>query len=265
MDSRTYLDTSHGASYFRRWHNLKENSGTLLLTELVHHIDQVNWWLASRPVEASGKGDLKIYGRNGAVRSSHCRVCPFKKQCRFYWDVTQTRRDVPDRMNPWYVKVYVECESEDGYLRDGCVYRENTNIYDTSSLWARYENGVIFSHTLNAYLPFEGLATSINGTQGRIDWNNFSGGGFRNMELRLTRAFGKSEVIQPPPQRRTGGHGGSDSSMKDLVFRNQPANDPLGLRADVHAGANATLLGTAANRSIERGGEKVSISSLVRL
>jgi len=265
VDSHEYLDTSHGASYFRRWHHLKENSGTLLLTECVHHIDQVNWWLASNPVEVSAQGDLRVYGRRGAFRSTHCRVCPFKQQCQFYWDVNERRTDIPDRMNPWYVKLYVNCESEDGYLRDGCLFREDTNIYDTMSLRAWYENGVIFTHTTNAFLPYEGLATSINGTGGRIDWSRFRGGGFQSSELRLARAFGKSELIQLPPLSRTGGHGGSDSSMKDLVFRHQPENDPLGLRADVYAGTYATLLGTAGYRSIERGGEKVKVSSLVRL
>ena len=33
VDFHEYLDTSHGADYFRRWHRLKENSGTLLVRQ----------------------------------------------------------------------------------------------------------------------------------------------------------------------------------------------------------------------------------------
>ena len=51
VDYQEYLDTSHGASYFRRWHRIKENSGTLLVSKSCHHFDQVNWWLDSVPVE----------------------------------------------------------------------------------------------------------------------------------------------------------------------------------------------------------------------
>ncbi len=31
VDFHWYLDTSHGADYFRRWHRLRKNSGSLLV------------------------------------------------------------------------------------------------------------------------------------------------------------------------------------------------------------------------------------------
>ncbi len=253
-DFHEYLDTSHGADYFRRWHRLKENSGTLLVHKASHHFDQANWWLDSKPLEVAAFGDLKFYGHNHSYRGTHCRNCPFQSQCQFYWDVATV---------PEYVKLYTECESEDGYLRDGCVWAENTNIYDTMSVQVKYENGVLLTYTANTYLPYEGQAISFNGTRGRLDFNSFGGGGFVNNELRLTRSFGKSEVIKDLEARREGTHGGADASLQDLIFRQQNAPDPLGLRADLHAGALASLIGIAAYRSIERHGEKVKISELL--
>ena len=173
-----------------------------------------------------------------------------------YWDVTQ---------NQSYVKLYVDCESEDGYLRDGCVWREDINIYDTMSVVVKYENGVFLNYTANTYLPFEGQAISINGRRGRLDYNEFGGGGFGNKGLRLTRSFGKSEVIQDLEARRAGGHGGADTSLHDLIFRGSQGSDPLGLRADLRAGARSSLIGIAAYRSIERGGQTVRIKDLVKL
>ena len=256
VDFHEYLDTSHGADYFRRWHRLKENSGTLLVHKASHHFDQANWWLNSTPVEVMAYGSLKFYGRNNSFRSTHCRGCAFKGQCKFYWDITRDQQ---------MVKLYANCESEDGYLRDGCVWSEKTNIYDTMSVIVKYENGVTLSYTANTYLPYEGQAISFNGAAGRLDFNSFGGGGFKNNELRLTRSFGKSEVLTVPPPQRTSGHGGADRSLQDLIFRNQPAGDPLGLRAALRAGALSSLIGIAAYKSIERGNKTVKIAELVKL
>jgi predicted dehydrogenase len=89
-----------------------------------------------------------------------------------------------------YVKLYTDCESEDGYLRDGCVWAENTNIYDTMSVIVKYANGVLMTYTANTYLPYEGQAIAFNGTKGRLDYRFFKGGGFAENELRLTRSLG---------------------------------------------------------------------------
>ena len=256
VDFHEYLDTSHGADYFRRWHKMKANSGTLLVHKASHHFDQANWWLNSTPVSVTAFGELKYYGRNSPFRGTNCRTCPHKQQCKFYWDVTKNERNV---------KLYTECESEDGYLRDGCVFDDKTDIYDTMSVAVRYENGVQLNYTANTFLPYEGQAISFNGTKGRIDLNDFSGGGFKNDELRLTRSFGKSEVITNFDQVRTGGHGGSDTSLHDLIFRGLPNADPLSLRANFRDGALASMIGIAARRSIERGGETVKINDLVKL
>ena len=96
-------------------------------------------------------------------------------------------------------------------------------------------------------------------------YSQFSGGGFKTDELRLTRSFGKSEVITDFEKMREGGHGGADSSLHDLIFRGLPKDDPLNLRADWRDGAKSSLIGIAARRSIERGGQTVKISDLVKL
>jgi predicted dehydrogenase len=256
VDFHEYLDTSHGADYFRRWHRLKENSGTLLVHKASHHFDLANWWLDSAPVQVTAFGELKFYGRNNSFRSTHCRVCPFKQQCKFYWDVTQ---------NPQYVKLYTDCESEDGYLRDGCVWREDINIYDTMSVVVKYENGVYLNYTANTFLPYEGQAISINGHRGRLDYNEVKGGGFTNNEVRLTRSFGKSEVVKNLEPQRDGGHGGADTSIQDLIFRGSQASDPLNLRAGLRAGALSSLIGIAARHSIESGSRTIEVKDLVKL
>jgi|SRR5437588_316114 len=256
VDFHEYLDTSHGADYFRRWHRLKQNSGTLLVHKASHHFDLANWWLDSMPMEVTAFGDLKFYGHNNSFRSTHCRVCPYKQQCKFYWDVTQ---------NPQYVKLYTECESEDGYLRDGCVWRDDINIYDTMSVVVKYENGVHLTYTANTYLPYEGQSVSINGSRGRLDYTEVKANGFANNEVRLTRSFGKSEAVKDLETSRAGSHGGADSSMQDQIFRGAQGSDPLNLRAGLRDGALSSLVGIAARHSIERGSQTVKINDLVKL
>ena len=79
------------------------------------------------------------------------------------------------------------------------------------------------------------------------------------------RSFGKSEVVKDMGPQRSGGHDGADSSIQDLLFRGQNLPDPLGLRADLRAGALSSLIGIAAYRSIERGNQKIKLKDLVNL
>ena len=255
IDYQEYLDTSHGASYFRRWHRIKEMSGTLLVSKSCHHFDQVNWWLDSPPVEVVAYGDLKFYGKNNSFRGTHCRVCPYKNKCQFFWDVTKSASAM---------KLYVDCESEDGYQVDGCVWRQDVNIYDTFSVMVKYASGARLTYTANTFMPYEGQEIGINGSKGRIDFNMYGGGGYRDFQLRMTPNFGKSEIVTDLP-RRAGGHGGADPSLRDLIFREWDQPDPLGLKASSLAGAYSSLVGIAGYRSIERGGDRVKISDLVKL
>jgi predicted dehydrogenase len=59
VDVSWYLDTSHGADYFRRWHRLRSQGGSLWVHKASHHFDLVNWWLDADPVEVSAFGSLQ--------------------------------------------------------------------------------------------------------------------------------------------------------------------------------------------------------------
>ena len=90
VDFSWYLDTTHGADYFRRWHRLRAKSGSLWVHKSTHHFDLVNWWLDADPVEVSAFGSLQRYGKNGAQRADNCRPCPHKSQCQYHWDITKS-------------------------------------------------------------------------------------------------------------------------------------------------------------------------------
>jgi predicted dehydrogenase len=114
VDFHWYLDVYHGADYFRRWHRLRENSGTLLNHKASHHFDLLNWWIESEPEEVHAFGALEFYGKNHEFRHTHCRPCPFKEKCEFFFDMTKDKR---------LMQLYADNEHYDGYTRDGCVWK----------------------------------------------------------------------------------------------------------------------------------------------
>lgn len=255
VDYAEFLDDDHGTSYFRRWHGIKENSGSLLVHKASHHFDQLNWWIEGDPVEVSAYGDLRRYGRKGPFRHANCRLCTHKDKCPYYWDITK---------NDYAMELYVNCESEDGYYRDGCVYRNAINIYDTMSVLVKYNNKVLVTYSLNAGLPDEGQIITFNGTRGRIELRNYDQQPWKvdtSAELRLIRNFDKKDAELESLQRRSGSHGGSDKLIRDHVFIPE-SPDEMKHRAGARAGIMSAIIGIAAYRSIEKG-RPVKIKELV--
>ena len=256
VDFAWYLDTSHGADYFRRWHRLKSGGGSLWVHKATHHFDLVNWWLAADPLEVSAYGKLNVYGKAGAFRHTHCRPCPHKQKCPFYWDMTKDGR---------LMKLYAECESEDGYTRDGCVFKEDVDIYDTMSAIVKYSNGVSMNYSLNAAMPYEGYMISFNGTRGRLDVRDYERQPWEVTEVQeayLTKNFTKKREKLDMPNIR-GGHFGGDARLQDVIFKNAEVPDYLKLPS-ARAGAMSCLTGIAARTSIEKS-RPVKIDELVKL
>src|SRR5690606_4274323 len=131
VDFHWYLNTYHGASYFRRWHGLMDKGGSLWVHKASHHFDLINWWLDSEPEEVFAYGALEHYGHNGPFRGKNCRSCEHKSNCEYYWDITKSERDM---------ELYVKNEKYDGYVRDNCLFREEIDIYDKMSAQVRYMN-----------------------------------------------------------------------------------------------------------------------------
>ncbi len=159
VDFHWYLDTYHGASYFRRWHGKRRFSGTLFVHKACHHFDLLNWWIDSEPELVYAQGALEHYGSNNDFRHTNCRGCPHQARCAFYWDINT---------DPHLVDLYVKNEQYDGYLRDGCLWSEEIDIYDKMGAQIRYANGVQVSYSCTTYSPYEGYRIAFNGTEGRL-------------------------------------------------------------------------------------------------
>lgn len=275
VDFNWYLNIHHGSSYFRRWHGLVEKGGSLWVHKASHHFDLLNWWIDSDPEEVFAYGALEHYGKNGPFRGESCRSCAHKKDCEYYWDINKSNHDV---------KLYVENEQHDGYVRDNCVFREEINIYDKMSAQIKYANDVVVNYSLTTYSPYEGWRIAFNGKKGRIEaWLDIPFMKNEQMDQSSLHAAemnqsGKSDVINEPVvvhknfedfkilqvTSERAGHGGGDRRLQDKLFKNPDAADPLKHAAGIRDGAMAILIGIAARKSIESG-HPVRIGSLTSL
>ncbi|MBL0133834.1 MAG: Gfo/Idh/MocA family oxidoreductase [Chitinophagaceae bacterium] len=254
VDFHWYLDVYHGADYFRRWHRLRKNSGSLLVHKATHHFDLLNWWIDSDPEEVVAYGSLDFYGKNNSFRHTHCRTCPHKTSCSFFWDITKDKN---------LMNLYVANESFDGYMRDGCVFKEDIDIFDKMAVQMKYANKVQVSYSLTAYSPYEGYRISFNGTKGKLDawikerqpWEEPA-----IDEIQVTSNFGKR--ISYPLSNKEEGHGGGDVRLRKQVFT--PGEDPLRQSAGSRDGSMACLIGIAARNSIDSG-MPIKIGSLTSL
>jgi len=275
VDFNWYLNTYHGASYFRRWHGLREMGGTLWVHKSTHHFDLLNWWLDSEPQEVFAYGALEHYGTNGPFRGVNCRTCPHTADCDFYWDI---------RENKHLMNLYVNNESYDGYIRDKCLFRPEINIYDKMSAQIKYADGVVANYSLTTYSPYEGWRIAFNGTKGRIEaWQDIpyfadtavDQGKLHKAEMAQDgeedlvsntiiqhRLWEEHDSVVVTMERK--GHGGGDKRMHAQIFEHPEKQDPFGRAAGVRDGAMSVLVGIAARKSIEKN-EPIKIASLTSL
>ena len=238
------LDTEHGGDYFRRWHRIRENSGSLLVHKSTHHFDLVNWFLDDDPVAVNAFGTRRFYGPVRENRSERCLTCEHKGTCEYYLDINQHPMD----------KLYLACEDVDGYHRDGCIFSEEIDIEDTVSLNVLYKKGTVMSYSLTTHSPYEGMRIVFNGTEGRLEFTKMDrrythlGKETDNVITIYHRNGEKTELKEP--QDGPGGHGGADEKIRDNLFIGCES-DPLGQMADVRAGMMSIGIGMAANISMK--------------
>ncbi len=233
------LDTSHGADYFRRWHSVRANSGSLLIHKCTHHFDLLNWFLDDEPIKVNAFGTRRFYGDDRRPHGERCLTCPYKKQCEFYQDI--------DNEDGGRLKLlYKDCESADGYIRDRCLFSKEIDIEDSVSVNIRYAKGTVVSYSLTAHSPYECMKIVLNGERGRLECDN----AFDKETIRFYDRDGECLVFdRSHVKQRPGGHGGSDPALREKLFRGY-SEDPLGQMADTRAGAMSIGIGIAANISM---------------
>jgi len=249
---------AHGTSYFRRWNARMKNSGGLLVHKSTHHFDLVNWWLGQQPEEVFAFGKLNRYGKVGSekygngMKGENCRNCKFADKCEFYYALPEREK--------W---LYADNEKYDGYYKDGCVFADDIDIYDTMSVNVRYSGGTVMSYSLNATCAYEGWRISINGSKGRIEAFLPESGPDSEEAFHKIKVYDLDNNVKVYELESldSDSHNGGDERLQRNVFVGD-LPDPLGLCAGTKDGAYSIIVGAAANISIKEH-RPVEIASLL--
>lgn len=252
IDFNWYLDTIHGAQYFRRWHRHMNQSGGLLVHKSTHHFDLVNWWLDDQPMQVNAMGTRQYFGSVREQRGERCLTCDFKKSCEHYIDI---------QANKYIREHYYDNEKEDGYIRDKCVFGDDIDIYDTMSVQVQYQRGALLNYSLVAHSPYKNWTATFNGTEGRMEAGEYFRGPRAEEPMHHIQIYNRAgEVISRQTKKATGSHGGGDYRLQQMICTQ--SKDELRQRAGSMSGAMSLLIGVAANRSIVEG-KRITIQDLL--
>jgi predicted dehydrogenase len=252
------LDTVHGADYYRRWHRNKLNSGGLLVHKSTHHFDLVNFWLGALPTDVFAFGDLNFYGRHNAEKRGMTDFAP-----RSHGAENKNHFDIDLAGNDTLKGLYLDAESDSGYIRDRSVFSDDISIEDTMGVLVRYNTGAILTYSLNSYMPWEGFQVNINGSKGRIEYRvvekaYINAGGDRDdegattiKEIKVLPMFDAPYIAEV--EEGVGSHGGGDAVMLNDIFGHNPAPDRFKRAAGLEAGLASIMTGICANKAIAGG------------
>lgn len=268
VDLNWYLDTYHGASYFKRWNRKRSNSGGLSVHKSTHHIDLVNWWIDQNPVEVFAYGALNYFGPDGEFNPAKesgrfCGTCRVKPNCAYFmrWS-TRSKEIVPE--DDHLSQMDTKPGSYTGYRADGCIFDPEIDIEDTYAAVVKYDKGAMLSYSVNFSLPYEGYRLAINGTKGRIESKEMvskrAAYAIPEQTIDYYPLFGGKETIHVVP--RQGGHGGGDPLILEDLFLGPDPLRPYPIMAGAEAGARSVLTGEAIWKSA-RTGKPVRIADLL--
>ena len=242
MNYEYYLNKVHGGDYFKRWHRKMENCGGMLVHKSTHHFDIANWLVGDEPESVTAFGNRVYYGKDDRAHGERCTTC--KTPCESYENLAA---------NSLYKSLYLGAEHEDGYVRDHCVFKPDTDIYDNMSVSVKYKGGAILTYSLNMFSSYEGYRITVTGDRGRLELKeDYTAKAAREYgyQIRLVKPCGEIHDIEFP--RETGSHSGADIKLLAMLFDEQ-REDPLGQCSDSFDGVKSALIGICANKSIREG------------
>jgi predicted dehydrogenase len=258
------INTTHGADYYRRWHATMADSGGLLVHKSTHHFDLVNWWLDAIPEQVFAFGGLDFYGRANAVARGDGALTGYAR----YTGEPKAATDpfaLDLRANERLAGLYLNAETESGYVRDRNVFRDDIDIYDNMTVVVRYRTGEQLNYSLLSFSPREGMRASINGDRGRIEYTTFQPTDLRpdgrsgptpSALDQPSEAINVYPIFNPsyevPVEKLEGEHDGSDPLLVEQLFSASAPTDRFHRKAGQEQGAASILVGIAANESIAK-------------
>ena len=224
----------HGGEwYYHDWHGSSRTSTGLLLQKAAHDIDMIHWITGRYTQRVSGFGSLDYYGGD-KPNDLRCPQCPVREDCVEYQHVA----------------------GKAGQQMDLCVFRQEVDVEDQSTIMMELEGGIHATYMQCHYTPDYCRNYTFIGTEGRME--NLDDDSqvivkLRNRSKRWSNLAHRSYDVKSA----TGTHGGADPvvcrDFLDMIQGNQkPLSTPL-------AGRMSVATGCAATASIRNGSAMVAI------
>ncbi len=253
------VDNRAGSGYFRSWRRLRKYSGGLLNHKSGHSLDILNWMLDGIPAAVSATGGIAHYGPRDWA-GDYCSSCAVAEICPEYVDISQ------GLMGELFHGAAIRGDSK----TDVCVYNSDKDTVDHASLNVEYQGGQRASYGLCLFAPYNQRELGVMGAEGKLE------GREGDDRVRLTlRASGRLRsaggyrgqpgsddyllVDQPGGEGVAGGHGGDVGLLDDWIAAFEGDRDPV---ADLEAGYWSAVLGIAAEESVARGGERLTLAEM---
>ncbi|MCR8634639.1 Gfo/Idh/MocA family protein [Paenibacillus radicis (ex Xue et al. 2023)] len=262
VDLNWYIDTYHGASYFKRWNRIREHSGGLSIHKSSHHFDLVNWWIGQKPKEVFAYGARNYYGTDGAMNPKkedgrYCATCDVKQDCNYFMRWSSRSKEVHVKDDHIGTEGPADANAKAPYSlyrADSCIFDSEINIEDTYSTNVKYDGGALLSYSVNFSLPYEGYRLAINGTKGRIETMEYHSSGrvpfpVPEQTIDYFPLFGSKETIHVV--HREGGHGGGDPALLEDIFLGSDPKRAYPILSGSMDGAYSVAAGEAVWRSVQ--------------
>ena len=230
------IDIQHGSEYFRRWHSDQEKSGGLLVHKSCHHFDLLNWWLEDLPYYVSSVATTEFY-RSNRKYAQNCRSCDLDCSLR-----------INTEKQSMIKKMYFDVESEDGYIRDKCIYH-NSNIHDTLSANIVYQKDTQVTYNINFYAPKFSWEIIIIGEFGTL--STYECTTLQQNEIVIDMFTGDKTVISIPKNNMK--HNGADLEIRKILLSSGNSSKNSLHIGKCEDGISASMIGILSNISQKEG------------
>jgi len=183
------------------------------------------------PKTVTATGGRDVYKARRDCVDRRCSACPESGACASRLDFGEG--------DPSNCRLYKDCEDQDGYIWDRCVFDPAVDICDNVMAQVEYDNGRRAQYAISLFYQDTGIEREfvILGTGGRINVSR------RREEIVIRRRRSK-DLIRYNLQ----GHGeGFETEMQDFLNMIETGKTPI---ADSQAGYWSALAGLAAEQSI---------------
>ena len=257
IENVQYEHQSH--SFVRgNWRNDQETS-PMILQKCCHDLDLITWYANSKCSRVSSFGDLSFFKKENQPKgaSDRCLTCKFVDSCPYsaknvyikdeFWG-----RFIITDVRPITNEAVMKALEEGPYGR--CVFACDNNVVDHQIVNISFENGVIASLRMTAFMDRSGREMNIFGTMGDLYINE-------DDDIIELRIFGTHErkkwSIHELGDTLSSAHGGADAQlikeMYDAILGKANCKSSLELSCESH------LIALASEESRKKNGQIIEI------